>query len=92
VKLTCMSRQLDADPLEAFVASQRVPFYAETVGRHGLLPGTHFPAAAVRLPHGPRRGAWRRLALPATGSVDDLGAIASASRQCRRARHSGGVS
>lgn len=37
-----LNRELDAHDFDAFVEAQCAPFYAETVGRPSLLPGTYF--------------------------------------------------
>ncbi|MFN8057852.1 MAG: transposase [Vicinamibacterales bacterium] len=37
-----LNRELDAHGFDAFVEAQCAPFYAETVGRPSLLPGTYF--------------------------------------------------
>lgn len=37
-----LNRELDAHGFEAFVEAQCAPFYAATVGRPSLLPGTYF--------------------------------------------------
>ena len=39
-----LNQVLDAHAFDEFVEAQGAPFYAETVGRPSLTPGTYFPA------------------------------------------------
>ena len=62
-----LNQVLDTHAFDAFVEAQCVPFYAATVGRPSLLPGTYFRLLLNWVLRGDRFGARDCLAHRGTG-------------------------
>ena len=64
-----LNQVLDTHAFDAFVEAQCAPFYAATVGRPSLLPGTYFRLLLIGLAMALKLSPSRRSSLTAVSSI-----------------------